>query len=83
MKRRSFLAILGLVPVIGATAAASAETQSTKAIVDATSPDSALAMRIANLGTTRVGIDAEQFAFVVDDDARPYLFDAEGRCLNP
>ncbi len=83
MKRRSFLAMIGLAPVIGATAAVSTEPQSTKAIVDATSPDSALAMRTASLGTTRVGVVGEQFAFGADDDARPYLFDAEGRCLNP
>lgn len=82
MKRRSFLAMLGLAPIAG-VAAAKAAPDTTDAIVKATAPDSALAMRTANLETVTVSFVAGQFAMSTAGDMRPYLFDADGRCTNP
>ncbi len=79
MKRRSFLAMLGLAPIAG-VAAAKATPDTTDAIVKATAPDSALALRCANVGSTSVGLIAENFA-IARTMSQPWTFDPQTRCL--
>ncbi|WP_129415249.1 hypothetical protein [Mesorhizobium sp. Pch-S] len=90
MKRRSFLAMLGFAPIAGAATvqAVAAKPSPSELLIDATGANSQLAIDLEALNA-----DASRFLEWTSegmrltvariDGVRPYLFDADGRCLNP
>lgn len=87
MKRRSFLAMLGFAPVAGVATinATTANSPSLNKIVEATGPESPLAVRYGELSLAYADIGTVRASGVFRTAMmrEPYLFDANGVCLNP